>query len=252
MMTVEEQKSTVDQIALDEVFLRHPIQSVACEVRFAPKLGLLTKIDEIQEYLASSYAEVGREELTSQNAPTVITYVFSNTAIGRAVKVTEDKFAVVTTNYVSYEEFIGEVTRLIVWIVKSFKINDFTRVGLRYVNSIRVPSVGGKFSLTDYVRPYVNLKAFGAVMPGGFGCEVATRNKDCTLVVRSLFHQQSLEEAVYLLDYDAFMGDKNNGGESTVSVRSIGAVLDVLHHSIQLEFLNHITEHFKEMMRSTQ
>jgi len=47
---------------------------------------------------------------------------------------------------------------------------------------------------------------------------------------------------IYVLDFDAFVTEKDQPSE-------IDAVLDELHHQIQVEFLEHVTDEYKEIMR---
>lgn len=234
-----------DEEALKEVFLNNPLREVAFEIRFPMNLRVMCGIYEVQELLKDDYPEVSREETKSLDTPTEITYVFSNPERSRTVRVGEDRFAVSFTRYESFEEFKAQALGYSKRFCNMHNIEQLNRVGLRYINNIPIPIEGNNVSLNRYVTPYLNDTLVQSNLLNRFAVQLVMRIDDFLLQVHSglVIEPEMLNQGnvVYILDLDAFIGK--------TKAEELSGLLDRFHHRVQIEFLSHITEEYKEQMR---
>jgi uncharacterized protein (TIGR04255 family) len=160
------------------------------------------------------------------------------------VKVWEDRFAIIFTRYETFESFKTEVIERARRFCGMFRIEQLTRVGLRYINNIVVPGDGGTFPFSRYIQPYINLARVESAQVRQFALEVLLQKDDCLLNTRSAFlvKPPSSPDGIYVLDFDAFV-------EGETNLEELRGLLDRLHRHIQVEFLNHVTEEYKQQMR---
>lgn len=232
--------------ALLEVFPNNPLKQVAFEIRFQRNLKVVRDIGEVLDRLGDEFAFSGREEIHFPKEPVAQSFVFSHKNRILTVKVAEDRFAALVTRYESFEDFVGEVTKWTNRFCELFSIKNLKRIGLRYVNNMMFPSTNKDFTLERYVRPYVNLPRLGSGNVRQFSVELLTETSGCKLNIRNAFvgplNSIGIEDATYILDLDAFT-------EKPTVLIDLGDTLPGLHHQAQLEFLTHITEEYKAIMR---
>ena len=82
--------------------------------------------------------------------------VFQNMPAGRTVKVSQQNFVIAFTMYRCFEEFKSEVMSKTRVFCEIFEIKSFTRIGLRYVNEISLPSGEQRASMLRFVRPLID------------------------------------------------------------------------------------------------
>jgi uncharacterized protein (TIGR04255 family) len=226
--------------ALREVFPTNPLREVAFEVRFPVSLRILRDVFLLQEYLGSEYPHFEREVVQLSGNSTSLNYVFYNQSRGRIVKSGEDRFAVVFTRYKDFGEFRAEVTERVRHFCEMFNVNSLTRMGLRYINNIHVHGNGQPPDFSAYIRPYAD---FQSNKIEEFGIDVLMQKADCFLNARSAFAPQPpAASAICTLDFDAFIQGRPTLGQ-------LDDFLERSHHHIQVEFLNHITDEYKQEMR---
>jgi uncharacterized protein (TIGR04255 family) len=237
----------LDQSTLDEVFPNNPLVEVAAEIRFPVSLRVLRDVCDIQDDLGPEYSEVVREEVQIPNGPTRVSYSFTNLALGRTIKVSEDRVAIVFMQYERFETYVSDVIAYMRKFCGLMRIERLTRVGLRYVNNIHIPDDGGVMRLTDYVRPHINPVRIIPEDLVQYRTEVLHQKDEFLLNSRTAFPVRfdSPEVAFYVLDIDAFIV-----GERKLA--DLGDVFGKLHHHIQVEFLGHITEAYKHEMRRVE
>lgn len=239
-------KIMIDQKALDEVFPNNPIQEVAFEIRFPHNLRVNRDICELQESLAQDYTDLSFGEESSPTE-TVFTYHLISKRLGRTIKVSENRFAIILNKYTSFELFTQEVLKHTQQVCEIFRIKQITRAGLRYVNNIHIPNIGGSFPLEKFVKPYIDFERLSSAQAKQFAVEMLLNKEDCLFLVRSAFLTQTpiANAGFYILDLDAFF-------EGKVEYSNLFQVLSNLHLQIQVEFLNHITEDYKQQMRGAK
>lgn len=240
---VRNQEKCPDDAALEEVFPNNPLKQVAFEVRFQRNLRVLRDIGEMQDELGPDFSFSGREEIRFPNEPPALSYGFVHRNGILTVKAGEDRLAVLVTRYEKFEDFVAEVINWTQRFCALFHVSKFKRIGLRYVNNIGIPKSGSSFLIDRYVNPYIDLERTGQERIREFSVELLTETQDCKFNTRSAFVTPPLStEAMYILDLDAF-------SEAPSGIGQLKGTLDVLHYQAQIEFLAHVTESYKNIMR---
>lgn len=229
--------------ALLEVFPNNPLKQVAFEIRFQRNLRVLRNIDDMHDQLGPTFTFSGREGIIFPNEPPASCYAFSHQNGNLVLKAGEDRFAVLVTRYYKFESFVAELMNRVTNFCELFHIDSFKRVGLRYVNHISIPQYQSGFLLERHVIPYVDLQRIRPAKLRQFSAELLTDNGDCKFNIRTAFIlNPKLTDGTYILDLDTFV-------ESGTALGQLHNVLETLHKQAQIEFLMHITEEYKEIMR---
>jgi uncharacterized protein (TIGR04255 family) len=224
---------------LKEVFQNSPLREVAFEVRFPPRLRVPAEIWRLQDKLVQKYPEVGRETSIQANGAVTDVAVFQNPAESRVIKVSHQNFVIAFTRYVRFEEFKAEVLNETELFCSIFDIDLFSRIGLRYVNQITLPSTEPA-SLIAYLRPLVSFNSFAVEMVDQFALELRTHYRDHSATIRTALLPGLLR--TYVLDIDCHTSVLTPAQECPM-------LLDRFHDSAQRVFLDHITEEYKHVMR---
>jgi uncharacterized protein (TIGR04255 family) len=142
------------------------------------------------------------------------------------VSVLPDSAALETTAYVDWEDFAARLERVIDVVREALEPRVEVRLGLRYVNEIRMPKLDSPAKWTDYLRPeLVALTASELFAPAAFNAQQAIQasvDGDAVLNFRHGFpgtRDGALSEPVYLLDFDCY-----REGQRTLDV---GEVMDL-------------------------
>lgn len=235
----------IDQTDLNEVFPNNPIREVAFEIRFPMNLRIMRDVCDLQVELARRYPNLGVEEIESPTAPTKTGYVFTDPEGGRIIKVWNDRLSIIFTQYKKFEVFKKEIEERSYRFCEMFGIKNLVRIGLRYINNIIISSEDRDFSLLQYVRPYLDFSCVESIQVPQFKIELLMHKEDCLLNARTgiLVQTPSPQEAVYILDLDAFVGKQT-------TLPELAERLEKLHYYIQVEFLSHITDEYKQKMRN--
>ena len=224
---------------LREVFPQSPLREVAFEVRFPPRLRVPAEIWRLQEQLVHKYPEVGRESLIQASGSVSDVAVFQNEVESRVIKVSHQNFVIAFTKYVRFEEFKAEVLQETELFRSIFDIDVFSRIGLRYVNQITLPTTDPG-SLLRYLHPTINFESFPVEMVDQFVLELRTHFRDHYLTLRTAMLPGLLR--TYVLDIDCHTSAVTSGD-------AYPSLLDQFHDSAQRVFLNHITEEYKQVMK---
>lgn len=233
----------IDQAALDEVFPVNPLREVAFEIRFPTNFRVLPDIYVAQRQFKSEYPLATREEGFLPTGAAVTNYQFSTPGKDRVIKIWEDRFAIIFPKYDTFESFKKEVLERTNLFCEEFQIDQLSRVGLRYVNNIAGKADDPINSLSESVIPYIQLDQFDTGQIKQFGTQIVLQRKDCTLAVRTAYIQQEPQQDwVYLLDFDAYL-------EQTLALSGLNESIELFHYNIQIEFLNRITDRYKQEMR---
>ena len=224
---------------LDEVFPVNPIREVDFEVRFPPRFRIPSEIWRFQELLVSEYPEVGLESSILPTGAKIDVTVFQNLSTARVIKVSAQNLVVAFSSYRKFEDFKEEVAAKVGGFSKLFDLRSFTRVGLRYVNEIMLPTQEPE-SLERYVQPFLvtsrvpvaSMQQFALQFTAGVGKHMVT--------VRTAMLPGPLR--TYVLDIDAHT-------ETVTDAPEISGIIDEFHCTAQRFFLDHVTEEYKELMR---
>jgi uncharacterized protein (TIGR04255 family) len=219
------------------------VREVAFEIRFAPRLRIAPEVWRIQDSLAESYPTVSQEVQVQPDARALQSYAFANPEERRTVKVTQENFLVVFNNYGNFEEFKEEALSRVKDFAGQFAIQTFQRVGLRYVNHIELAAEQGVKDLQRYVNLPVNFDRFDPASIEQFLTELRLADGEQKITIRgALFRLPGKAGGLFILDLDCFT-------QTPVEIGSLPRLMDEFHHKIQIQFLEHIREEFKQVMR---
>jgi uncharacterized protein (TIGR04255 family) len=224
---------------LDEVFPRPPLREVAFELRFPPRLRVQAEIWRLQDQLVADYPDVGKETAIQPNGTILDVSVFGNPRESRVIKITHQNFLIAFTRYVRFEDFKAEVLSRSEQFCRTFGIDSFLRVGLRYVNEIGLPGTTPG-SLLTYVRPVLKFERFPIESIDQFAVEIRSRREHQAVTVRTALIPGVLQ--TYVLDIDCHT-------DGATSLDQCRGLLDSFHDGAQQIFLDHITEEYKNLMR---
>lgn len=224
---------------LDEVFSRPPLREVVFEVRFTPRLRVPAEIWRLQDEIVRDYPEAGKESAFQPNGALLDVSIFQNPALGRVIKVSHQNFLLAFSQYRCFEDFKKEAGEQTSRFCSLFGIDVLTRLGLRYVNEIAVPTAAAS-SLVRYVRPVIDFDRFPIEEIQQFATELHMRFTDHLATVRSVLLPGVLRS--YVLDIDCHV-DREQAAADCASW------LDQLHDGAQRLFLDHVTDEYKKVMR---
>jgi uncharacterized protein (TIGR04255 family) len=228
---------------MDEVFPLPPIREVAFEIRFAPRLRVNAELWKLQDRLVEEYPTVSTESVLQPNGTVLNVNVFQNPSAARIIKVSHENFVIAFTKYSRFEDFKEEVIQKAKLFCSTFEVVALTRVGLRYVNNIIIPSSGPTSTLLKYVRPFTDFERVDIETVDQFLNEVRMRYLDYLVTVRGvLLPPLEDQKRIYVLDIDC------HSAAAEVAAH-IAELLDSYHDTGQRFFLDHITEELKNMMR---
>lgn len=234
----------VSEEELQEIFKKPAVREVACEVRFAPRLRIVPEVWRIQDKLAESYPQVGEETVPQTDGRLLHTYVFANRSEQKLIKVSQENFVVVFNAYTTFEDFKAEVAARIQDFSKQFEVNTFQRMGLRYVNHLEIPATDGISLLQRYVNAPVDFERFDRESIEQFLTEFRLKAGPHKLTVRGALIQvpRNGQNFLYILDLDCYsLGSRDS--------TSLSVLLDEFHYHIQVQFLEHVREEYKAIMR---
>lgn len=224
---------------LEEVFDHSPLREVAFEVRFPVRLRVAAEMWRLQERLVHKYPEAGREQSIQATGAVSDVAVFQNSAESRVIKVSHQNFVIAFTRYVRFGEFKSEALEQTEQFCSTFGIEAFSRVGLRYVNQITLPTTDPA-SLLVYLRPPIAFNSFAVNDVDHFALELRARYREHLVTMRTALIPGLLR--TYVLDIDCHKGERTTAEEYPT-------LLDHFHDSAQRVFLDHITEEYKKVMR---
>jgi uncharacterized protein (TIGR04255 family) len=224
---------------LEEVFPRPPLREVAFEIRFSPRLRVQAELWRLQEQLRNTYPEVSKENALQPSGTILDVAVFANPTESRVIKVTHQSFLMAFTRYTNFEDLKVAVLDPTEQFCSTFEIESFTRLGLRYVNEIVLPS-SEPSSLLKYVRPIIDLNRFPVELTPQFAVELHTQYGGHLVTVRTALLLGG--RRTYILDIDCHTS-------AITASKTYADLLDKFHDGAQRMFLEHVTEEYKEHMR---
>jgi uncharacterized protein (TIGR04255 family) len=219
------------------------VREVAFELRFAPRLRIAPEVWRIQDSLAEGYPAVSQEVQPQADGRLLQAYVFANPEEGRSIKVSQENFVAVFNQYGSFEEFKEEALLRTETFTREFSIQTFQRVGLRYVNHIELAPGQGVRDLQRYVNLPLDLDRFDPASIEQLLTEFRLAVEEHKITIRgALIRMPGKAGGLFILDLDCYM-------LAPVYIHDLSPLMDVFHHRIQIQFLEHIREEYKQIMR---
>jgi uncharacterized protein (TIGR04255 family) len=239
-MELRDKTFTPEELA--EVFPSCPIREVDFEVRFTPRFRIQSEMWRFQESIVGDYPEVSVEQALSPNGAKLDVTVFRNEVAARLVKVSIQNLALAFSSYTKFEDFKDEVVSKAQTFASLYSIDSFTRVGLRYVNEITLPTQEPE-SLTRYVKPLLAFERFPLNTIQQFAMQISAVFDKHMATIRSALIAGPIR--TYVLDIDAHTG-------VITHLDKVGSLLDDFHDSAQRIFLDSITDEYKAVMRGSR
>lgn len=144
-----------------DIYLNAPLQWVAFELRFPQVPAFLTQEGRIGLYdaLRANFPILGAQSPALDFPAGALGATFGQVASlrmfnrtrTRSVAVAPDSVVIEAGDYIDHEEFFALVTDVLTHADRIAAIPSMTRVGLRYVDEIRVAGVGRPQDWTPYV-----------------------------------------------------------------------------------------------------
>jgi len=218
---------------------QHSISQVLCQVQFSPVLALREEEPTIpfQERIRRQYPRYSRTNavqlivgpqgimpVAQETAPSF--HRFESTD-GFAATLGPDFVALETRTYDRFEDVADRLTSLLSVVSELYEPPEISRVGLRFVNEIRLPADPDRYGLTEIFRPeLLGALAVEELQPAAERSEQVLqfvgRDSGNRMAVRhGLFpdggstvtspmdapNATSLTDPFYLLDLDAFRAE---------------------------------------------
>jgi uncharacterized protein (TIGR04255 family) len=229
---------------LREIFPRPAVKEVAFEIRFAPRFRIKEELWRFQDQIANDYPNVSEENFLQPDGRIVTANVFTNSIAQSVIKVSQENFVFAATKYATYESFKAEALRRTKDFSSTFEIGSFQRIGLRYINHIELTSETPFPLLQRYVNVPVRFDRFDTGKITQLLSEFRIRFETHQMTVRGALLQIPIpmRTYVYVLDLDCYAEGR--------TVSTLQEVVDGFHHAIQVQFLQHVTEEYKQIMRA--
>ena len=255
-----------------EVFANAPLAFVACEIRFplAPKLTGDGSLESLTEVFADTLpipevATFGSTPEMDALGDREGQLRFLNKERTTSVSVTRNSLVVETTDYGEWEDFKPLVLEAVRAVQESVRIVGAERVGLRYIDEIRIPD---KITDVSGWSGWINndvLSHFAPMpdyTPESFQTVIELSGPSGQIVVRYAAldgvgvvsnqplkrRSQTTEGPFFVIDTDSY---RDTPGEEMLSFTTevLAPVLDELHEPVGTMFQNAITDKSRALFR---
>lgn len=231
-----------------------PLEEVAFEITFLPKLKVIDKISDFQDTIARSYPHISIEELFTTIGPmevqqlkdrAALRYTFENAEKTSVLRVSVRNFNYVDKKYDSFAVFAKDVLDLWDKFTTEMGPPVATRAGLRYINKLKIPAGESPVRVSDFTKPYYDSEMLSPSEISSVKVEARIERKGKLLTIRSgILGEESTDKGrflVYLLDYDCYQ-------ECGSEVLDLNELLEPLHSVIEAQFLADVEKPYKEYM----
>lgn len=217
------------------IYETNPLTEVVCQFRFPRLLAIDEGIPaQFQKALGQAYPFVETRDVlqfqlaTEREALKRVHYDFHTEDRLCTVTLCSEFLAVKTAEYRRWEEFEGHIRAGLAALFKSYPIQIFTRLGLRYVNIISKKSLGlDGVMWTDLIRP----SALGLLAESSIPIDDFSEMTSATVLnlsgggkatIRSYFRRNESDErgAVFSIDSDFFDDNPTRGADNAIGTIS--------------------------------
>jgi uncharacterized protein (TIGR04255 family) len=229
-----------------------PLQEVAFEVSFHPKLKIFDNLANFQEKISVDYPKIAEERpvltlalgqpdefFTKRNEKVV----FEDALNTKLVRISIGSFNFVDKQYANFEVFSNEILSLWDKFISEVGKPNITRIGLRFINRLSIPA---DKAIENHVVPYYNRERFSEYQRESVVVEVKLIKGQIHLNIRSGrlpdIEEDGIKLSQYYLDYDCF---EQHDGLNT----NLKPMLDCYHQSIKEQFFCDVKQSFLEYMK---
>ncbi|WP_428116428.1 TIGR04255 family protein [Candidatus Poriferisodalis sp.] len=256
-----------------EVYANAPLEFVTCEIRF-PLVPRLTD-DDILNRLVEQFSDSlpipatgtvqWADDDTDDGDETQRLLRFSNRDRTSSVVVTRTSLAIETTTYSEWSAFRTLIMQAISVVASNARVAGVERVGLRYIDEIRVPeTITDASQWSDWVAADVlsHLKTVPDMSPAGFTTAAVLHNGNHHMLVRYAAmvgpgvvgdkplrrRRQTPDGPFFVIDVDSY---RDTSGPEMIDfdTEPVATVLDELHEPIGRLFQRSITDRARELFR---
>lgn len=235
----------------EEKYPKNFLTSVACEIRFDPLVMIQNYIPEFQEKIRGELPSYGVEStfpvidasLRSQFSG-ANQWVFKSRDKIKTLKIVINRIGFIVSKYDNFEDFYDEVTKYFNEFFKICKINEFSRIGLRYVNKFKLNELedSEEISLIKFFNPVLDKVIIEGYNPFQFETAIRWENNGNTLFLKNEFSIEPSGESNYVIDIDAFKS-------GNLKKKDLELIIKELYKLEVKEFHNHITDEIINILR---
>ena len=190
----------------------------------------------------------GPKGIASESRGEGMEWVYHGERRQKTVTIAEDHVDIGYTEYESYADLRSDFLSILDILASTHEGIQISRLGLRYINHIRLPE--GEDPL-DWA-PYVSERLLGILAIADDRTRIARAFQNVTLQMGSMvlkfqsgLHNEDyparIVKKVFTLDYDAYYGGLLEPQEASTH-------LDAFHAKIEEQFESHITQRLREML----
>jgi len=237
-----------------EVFSHPLLSEVVLELRFPTRLRIPDYIAEFQDVIIEEFPKLNEKYLTkftftSEDNPPVQTdkiWEFINPETKTLCKVTKNRFSIISNEYMSWEKhkskkgFRDILGSALDKFLDTFSINTFDRIGLRYINKVKIEENSTNW-LKKLFIPIYNIEKYPIESLNEYFIRLRVeKQNDIQLILQST---TITEEDIdyYILDFDAYL--------INIEDKYLKEKIDQLHEVILQEFHSIITDECRKKMR---
>jgi len=237
---------------LEEIFPKNYLTSVACEIRFDPLLMIQNKIPEFQEKIRGDLPSYGFELTIPVLDPSITTqfsgvnqWLFKSKDQTKTLKIVVNRIGFIVSEYSTFDIFYQETIKYFSEFFKICNIDEFSRIGLRYVNEFKLVEFedSQQISLAKFFKVALDKAVIEEYSPFQFETVIRSKKNDYKLFLKNEFNTDVGGESNYIIDIDAFKS-------GNLKKKDLESTFKELHKLELQEFHNNITDEVINILRS--
>lgn len=227
----------------DEVYPKAPLSEVVFEIQFPGEPAVECHRDELFEFVRSSLPVVRVPEVSAERNFKFRTYQFASSDGAFTVMAGINQLGYSSKKYMGYADFKNQLIPIFHFFCERFKIQNFRRVGFRYINAIPFTRENGLIPLSRYLKSKFILSPS---IPDHFDqCSIAlvqNLEKGKILTRIETMTDKNLKDEALLLDFDYFKTEN-------LKAPQLDEYLEESHSQAKAFFENIITDQYREFIR---
>jgi len=223
------------------------LKSVSFEIRFVPLLIIQDEIRKFQKEIRRNYPKLEKGfQITgvfSKIQEEFIEWVFSSENDSDVIRVGMTKIAFISKTYTTFEDYWKKLEKIIKTFLDIFQITEFTRIGLRHVNT--VPMKGKKINPEEFLKWFNSLireDILKEFPPLSFNIDYRKEFDDYKTATRNIFGLGNNGKLFYQIDIDSYIDIETKENELKKHV-------DKLHILNNDEFYRNVTNDFIDKLK---
>ena len=223
------------------------LKSVSYEIRFVPLLIIQEDIGKFQKEIRQDYPRFEKgfqiRGVSSSIQEEFIEWVFTSEDGNDVIRMGMSRIAFISKEYTTFEEFWEKLEKIIKSFHDAFQITEFTRIGLRHVNSI--PIKGNEIDSETFLKwfkPLINEDILKEFPPFTFNLDYRKEFGDYKTAIRNVFGLGNDGKLFFQIDIDSYIEIKTKKDE-------IEKHTEQLHELNNDEFYRNVTDDFIEKLK---